>query len=111
MGQINDTTAQNSSDTIVTSVPQFPGGMKNFHAYFSDYFEDPGIGAEGTTYVAFKVLADGKIDSVRIYKSLGPEYDDAIMELFKYMPKWIPGEENGSKEAYYYTIPIIFKLD
>jgi TonB family protein len=111
MGQINDTTSQNSTDTIGISVPQFPGGMKNFHAYFNDYFEDPGKRVEGTTYVAFRVLADGKLDSIRIYKSLGPEYDEALLELFKYIPNWIPGEENGSKTAHFYTIPIIFKLD
>ena len=111
MGQFNDTTSQNYSDTIGISVPQFSGGMKNFYAYLNDYFEDPGKRVEGKTYVDFKVLTDGKIYSARIYKSLGPEYDEALLELFKYMHNWIPGEENGSKGAYYYTIPIVFKLD
>lgn len=104
--------AQKINDSISYKpeiLAEFPGGMPNFYAYFNDYFNEPEIKAEGKTFVKFKITSSGTIEDVAILFSLGEEYDKALLELFRYMPKWIPAKKNGKAVDSYYSIPFLFK--
>lgn len=123
-------TAQNSADTTKTGseksdppiltfaeeMPTFPGGSGAFQKYLQDNIRYPDsarfAGKEGTVYVSFDVLKDGKIDSVKLVRGVpgAPELGAEALRVISAMPDWIPGKMNGKAVRIRMTIPISFRL-
>jgi TonB family protein len=100
--------------TIVEQMPQFPGGEKRLVHYISEYTKYPPQAKadkiEGTVVVGFVVSKTGRIENVKVVKSINPALDGEAVRVVISMPYWIPGKQNGLPVDVYYNIPIEFKL-
>ena len=105
---------RSKNNDTVEQMPSFPNGMGGLMKWIDDNMKYPVIAAEngvqGRVIVQFIVEKDGSITDVKVLKSVDPSLDKEAIRLAKMMPKWIPGESNGSNVSCKYTIPITFKL-
>ncbi|MEZ4776685.1 MAG: TonB family protein [Bacteroidia bacterium] len=95
-------------------MPEFPGGTKALARFFNKYYRYPleakNNNIEGVVYVRFIVNPDGSLSNAKVVKGVGHGCDEEAIRLISLMPKWIPGEQDGTKVAVYKTIPITFRL-
>ena len=108
----------NPAETPVTfaeQMPQFIGGDKELMGYLSKNIKYPVIAQEnnvqGTVILRFVVGKDGNVKDVTILRSLDSSCDKEAVRVVKSMPQWIPGRQNGTPVAVYYTLPVKFKLN
>ena len=102
----------------VTKETGFPGGMESFKKYVNSHMSQKAItyaqdrGIKGRAWVTFEVKKDGSISNVSIIK--GKEIpncnicNEAVVEVIKNMPPWVPAENNGSPVIRRIQIPIAF---
>ena len=103
---------------MVEKMPQFPvGGEESFLAmqrYIDEslYFPLTAIFncVSGRTIVNFIVDAEGFILYPHIAKGFDKVCDAEAIRIVRFMPRWIPGEEDGTKVPVMYTIPVNFRL-
>ena len=65
---------------------------------------------EGKVIVQFMVKKTGKIDDVKVLRSVRKDLDDEAVRVVKMMPDFIPAKQNGEVADMLYTIPVSFKL-
>ncbi len=96
----------------VEEMPSFPGGIDKMHAFIQKHKKYPQGGPdadkEGKVFVAFIVKSDGRIEDIKVKRSLSPSHDAAAIRIIKMMPKWIPAKQNGRAVNCWYTLPIDF---
>lgn len=61
---------------------------------------------EGKTFVSFTVEKDGKINNIRIIKSIDKTLDLAIIKILLNYDDWIPSEQRGIKVGSKFSLPI-----
>jgi TonB family protein len=100
--------------TIVEQMPQYPGGEKVMMYFLSVNTKYPpeakAAKIEGTVVVNFLVSRAGKIENVKVVKSVHPALDAEAVRVVSTMPDWSPGKQNGKPVDVYYSIPIEFSL-
>lgn len=102
---------EDSIFVIVDKMPEFPGGeiaLRKFIAENIKYPEDLPIEEVniGKIYVEFCVDKKGKVERVKVIRSVHPKLDLEAIRVIKKLPKWKPGEHLGQPVCVYYTIPI-----
>lgn len=79
--------------------PQFPGGETELKKFIKANQKDSKILTDqkisGTVVLNFKISSKGKINSIKIEKSLNSILDNEAVRVLKIMPNWFPGYENG----------------
>jgi TonB family protein len=66
----------------------------------------------GNVVLSFVVLENGKIEDIKVTKSLGYGWDDEAMRLLRNSSgSWKPGKFNGEKVKQRISIPIYFKIN
>jgi len=100
---------------IVEKLPEFPGGRIALRKYIARNVKYPVLAAEqgyeGYVYVKFMVNEDGSVSDAYVFKGANVELNTEALRMINAMPKWSPGEQNGTKVAVSYTIPIRFALN
>ncbi|MEO5571192.1 MAG: TonB family protein [Bacteroidia bacterium] len=100
----------------VEKIPQFPGGdlslqkfMRNNTNYPHRYLRDD---ISGTVYISFVVDSSGKVTEIKLAHGIGgfPEFADEAIEAISKMPRWIPGQQNGTHVPVLLTLPVKFSL-
>lgn len=106
--EVEDNTVQ----TYVEIMPEFPGGEGALMAYVKKNTVYPAIALEndiqGKVVVDFVVGKDGKISQVKVVKTLGFGCDEEAIRVVKSMPAWTPGRQNGRNVNVSYKLPIKF---
>ncbi len=96
-------------------LPQYPGGINRARNYIASYLQYPELavenGVEGTVIVAFVVEKDGRLNDIKIEKSLGYGCDEEVIKVITNMPKWIPGKVNGKNVRSRMRLPVVFSQD
>ena len=125
---------------MVEQMPQFPGGDAAFNQYITQHVRYPNVatenGVEGTVTVQFIVEADGRVTHVQAIDSPSDEADakvyaygaldkqpsededdedhralrEAVEELYRGMPPFEPGRQNGKPVRVRMTGKINFAL-
>lgn len=99
---------------FVQQKPEFPDGEAALLKYLYANIKYPPIarenGIEGQVVVRFVVSKTGKIDDVKILRSLGGGCDEEASRVVRAMPAWKPGKHNGKAVNCTYTLPIKFQL-
>jgi len=115
--QNNDTIIVTEDTTIyqfVEKKPQFPGGekeMMKFLIHNINYSVVTGDEILGTkTICRFVVEKSGEITNIEILKSAGKSLDEAVIELIKKMPNWIPAKKDNKIVRAYFTLPVHVEL-
>lgn len=97
-----------------TCPPQFPGGDAALINFLNENIKYPLKAAqdrvEGKVIVQFLVKKTGKIDNVKVLRSVRKDLDDEAVRVVKMMPDFIPAKQNGEVADMLYTVPISFKL-
>ena len=105
-----------AQDTVIdeTCPPQFPGGEAALINFLNANIVYPPQAAqdkvEGKVVVQFTVKKTGKIDNVKVLRSVRKDLDDEAVRVVKMMPDFIPAKQNGEVTDMLYTIPVSFKL-
>ena len=105
-----------AQDTVIdeTCPPQFPGGDAALINFLNANIVYPQQAAqdkvEGKVIVQFTVKKTGKIDNVKVLRSVRKDLDDEAVRVVKMMPDFIPAKQNGEVADMPYTIPVSFKL-
>ena len=105
-----------AQDMVVdeTCPPQFPGGDAALISFLNENIKYPPKAAqdrvEGKVIVQFLVKKTGKIDDVKVLRSVRKDLDDEAVRVVKMMPDFIPAKQNGEVADMPYTIPVSFKL-
>ena len=105
-----------AQDTVIdeTCPPQFPGGDAALINFLNANIVYPPQAAqdkvEGKVVVQFTVKKTGKIDNVKVLRSVRKDLDDEAVRVVKMMPDFIPAKQNGEVADMPYTIPVSFKL-
>ena len=100
---------------ITTVPPRFDRGEQSLSEYIQEFIYFPEVvpGWEwepsGTVYVQFVVDAAGLTRDVTIIDGAGPELDNAVLNVFCCMPRWIPAERAGKKVSTTWIVPIYCK--
>ena len=96
-------------------MPSFPGGETALKDYISDHLKYPPLAVEGDitgrVFVGFVVMEDGSLDCFKLIRGLGYGCDEAALEVFKDMPKWMPAMQRGKAISYPYIVPVHFCFD
>ena len=97
-----------------TCPPQFHGGDAALINFLNANIKYPSKAAkdkiEGKVIVQFMVKKTGKIDDVKVLRSVRKDLDHEAVRVVKMMPDFIPGKQNGEVADMLYTIPVSFKL-
>ena len=105
-----------AQDTVIdeTCPPQFPGGDAALINFLNANIVYPPQAAqdkvEGKVVVQFTVKKTGKIDDVKVLRSVRKDLDDEAVRVVKMMPDFIPAKQDGELTDMPYTIPVSFKL-
>ena len=105
-----------AQDTVIdeTCPPQFPGGDAALINFLNANIVYPSQAAqdkvEGKVIVQFTVKKTGKIDDVKVLRSVRKDLDDEAVRVVKMMPDFIPAKQDGEVTDMPYTIPVSFKL-
>ena len=66
---------------------------------------------EGTVLLSVHILANGRVDEVKLKRSSGfPRLDDSAMKTVRHW-RYVPAKRNGKPIPYWYAQPIRFSLD
>ena len=117
-----------------TCPPQFPGGDAALIGFLNAYVKYPLKAAqdsaligflnayvkyplkaaqdsvEGKVIVQFTVKKTGKIENIKVLRSVRKDLDDEAVRVIKMMPDFIPAKQNGKTVDMLYTVPVNFKL-
>jgi TonB family protein len=101
-------------DDTCTCPPQFPGGDAELIQFLNENIQYPAQAArdkiEGKVVVQFMVKKTGKIDKVKVLRSVRKDLDKEAVRVIKMMPDFVPGKQNGETVDMLYTVPVTFKL-
>lgn len=98
---------------IYPSTASYPGGEASMMKFISDNLKYPNIEAcvQGKVVIRFMIGAEGTIDSIKVLRSLHPNFDKEAMRVVGLMPRWKPAKLGDQPVDSWYTLPIIFRLN
>ena len=100
--------------SVVNTQPMFPGGSDALKVWVEKTLRYPVLAEEQNqeayVVVAFWVTHDGSVKNGRIIRSGGDLFDQEVLRVIRFMPRWIPGRENGRSISIRYTMPVHFRL-
>ncbi len=97
--------------TVGMVEPVFPGGSDSLQNYLFMHIQTPDSlwkrDVAGSIYFSFYVENDGKIDRIKIEKTIpSPGCDSAVINCIRAMPNWVPGSVNASPKAMRCFLPV-----
>lgn len=112
VAQSETDSVSNLSDTakVVIVQPEFKGGSKSLNEYISVNFVYPADAkrrsVDGKVEIEFTVEKTGDLTYIGIVKGIDSSVDEAIVNLFKTMPRWNPATKNGNPVRYKLRMPL-----
>ncbi|MBK7214822.1 MAG: TonB family protein [Bacteroidales bacterium] len=96
------------------TIPIYKGGdqaridflIKN--VVYPQYAREAGI--QGTVYVNFTVLKNGKLSNINIIRGVHESLNNEALRVMHLMPAWIPGKVDGVPAKVEFNMPIKFTL-
>lgn len=127
--EINDTLLKRGEHTIIKNpegegtdtgavyvrverFPEFPGGRPALDKYLRDNIKYGNNTATkkvgGLVHVSFMVSSAGKVERIKVTRSLNPVYDSLAVRAVRGMPLWNPGRRLGKPVNVLITLPVRF---
>jgi len=110
------TKAQTNPDSLevliwsLENMPQFPGGYDSLNSFIRqniNWKKIKGCG-EGRVFIKFIVDEEGTISEPEVVKGISKEFDNEAIRIFKLLPKWKPGLQNGMALKVQMVYPVRF---
>jgi periplasmic protein TonB len=106
---------ENKIFMVVEQQPEFEGGYEAMMNFIRKNMRYPAsarrMGIDGTVYVSFVVVKDGKINDVKVLRGISADCDKEAVRVVEMMPHWKPGKQNGKPVFVRFNLPIKFKLN
>ena len=105
-----------ADDVYVTAeqMPEFPGGTAELQKWISKNVRYPAVahsnGITGKVYVSCVINKEGKVENVKVLRSVDKLLDKEAVRVIKAMPAWKPGMNNGELIKVSYNFPINFQI-
>jgi TonB family protein len=102
--------------SFAQQMPEFQGGSSMMMQYLNRNIKYPQMekeaGKSGTVYISFVITREGKVVDVKCVKEVpgAPGLSREAMRVFKSMPIWAPGMQNGKAVNVYFIQPVKFTL-
>ena len=102
--------------TRVEQMPQLPGGggpeaivqaIQQHLIYPSRALYNQ---IEGRVYVNFVVAPTGRVEKIKILKSLITDCDSAVVKAVQQLPRFTPGRLKGRAVRVQFTVPVTFRI-
>jgi TonB family protein len=98
---------------VADKQPQFPGGETARNEFMKQNVHYPEEAQRnhqgGKVIVQFVVSSTGKVQNVKVVKSIAPSLDQEALRVINSFPQWIPAELNGNKVSMYQLMPVAFR--
>ena len=65
-------------------------------------------GIQGTVFVYFVVVKNGKVRDVKVLREVDPRLDKEAVRVVESLPTFEPGQQRGKSVSVQYTIPVKF---
>ena len=102
-------------EAIVDVRPTFPGGDEKLMEWISQHIQYPQNAydshIQGRVIVQFLVKEDGSVGDTKIVRSVFTALDEEALRVVNTLPKFNPAILNGKAVEYWFTIPVVFRLD
>lgn len=100
---------------LVDVKPRFQGGdAKTFSTWVSEHLTYPDeakeAGISGRVMLQFVVSETGKIENVKVLRSVHPTIDAEAVRVVQSSPDWTPGQQKDRNVKVTYQFPVIFTL-
>ena len=99
---------------VINCQPKFPGGSDALVCWIRNNLRYPVLAEEqrieGDVVCAFWIEKDGSVNNTYVIRSSHELLSKETLRVMKFMPRWIPGRENGQAIRVRYTIPFTFRL-
>jgi len=96
----------------VERFPEFPGGRTALDKYLRDnikYTDNAAVKKiGGLVHVSFMVSSIGRVEKIKVTRSLNPVYDTLAVRAVRAMPLWTPGRRLGKAVNVLLTLPVRF---
>ncbi|MGX7667392.1 energy transducer TonB [Flavobacterium pedocola] len=107
---------EKNKNTVYVAVEEqamFEGGLPNFYRFFNATFKTPKVETSGLYKVmaGFIIEKDGTLSAIKILRSPGKDFDEAVIEALKKSPKWFPAMQNGEVVRSQFTLPIAINCE
>lgn len=90
--------------------PEFPGGISKLYLFIDKKIkiseQAKADALKGKVFVTFVVEKEGNLTDIKIIRDIGYGTKEAVLDVMKSCPKWIPAEQNGKKVRCHYALPI-----
>ena len=93
--------------------PEFPGGKRAFSDYLNKNLKwpkDSSEDAQGIVFVSFFVEKDGRLNDIKVVKSMSPAFDTEALKVITNSPKWIPARRGGQLIKSKYSATVRFYI-
>jgi protein TonB len=92
--------------------PSFPGGNEALYKFIKQNLKYPPRRADcaGVVFVRFLVNEDGTLSNLEVIKGLCEICDNNALEVFRNMPKWVPGKINNKPAKIRMICPIRYEI-
>jgi len=108
------TSAEPVKMTVVSEMPQFPGGDAELFKFLAREVRYPmealDEGISGVVYVTGVVDEEGTWTTTEILRGAHPYLDFEAWRVCDLMPQWTPGKVDGEAVKVQYNLPIRFTL-
>lgn len=95
---------------VLEKKPEPKKGLQHFYKFISSNFKPTREAiknkVKGKIFLSFVVEKDGKINNIKIVKSLGYGLDEEAISVLEKYPEWIPGEQRGIAVRCMYSLPL-----
>lgn len=102
-------------EAIVDVRPTFPGGDEKLMEWISQHIQYPQNAydshIQGRVIVQFLVKEDGTVGDTKIVRSVFPSLNEEALRVVRTLPKFNPAILDGKAVEYWFTIPIVFRLE
>ena len=99
---------------MTETMPSFVGGKEQLNKWLAANIHYPELalenGIKGTVVASVAIEPDGSIGEVTIKKSVDPLLDKETIRIFKSMPRWNPGTQNGKPVRVVLDMPLNFNF-
>ena len=96
----------------VERLPEYPGGKPALDRFLRDNIKYPQDALSrklsGVVHISFVVNQFGRVEGVKVARSVDPLLDNEAMRVVKMMPAWTPGRRHGQPVKVLLTLPIRF---
>ncbi len=113
-GEFTEASGKKGSYKMLEQLPEFKGGMQGLARYLSSSLKYPSEakanGEQGRVMLNFIVNTDGRLEKIKVVRSVSSSLDEEAIRVVSNSPKWQPGLQKGQPVKVSYTLPIAFKL-